>query len=918
MVSNRFKMSGLILLPLLLLSAITVQAENKYRLPENAKPIKYNITLEPDLQKFTFSGSVEITVTITQNTDTLTLNQKDIEITNITIEPMKIGIIKSIPNNDLEFQTILFNDTLTMGKEYKLTITYNALLNDIKRGFYRSRYLDKENNIKYIATTHFEPTGARMAFPCWDEPAYKAKFTINLIHLRNYTSVISNMNQNGTTDKFGDKVITRFNESPLMSSYLVAFVVSDYGKTESDNKKYRVYTKPHAVNQTRYALEFGEKVIQQLDNYTNIKYFERMDKMDQISIKDFTAGAMENWGLVTYRETALLYEEGVTTTRSKQSIATIIAHEFAHQWFGNLVSPKWWEYIWLNEGFANYFQYFITDKLVPEWRLMELYVVEALQGSAFVADAKANSRPMNQAVDSPSEISNLFDNIAYQKAGSVIRMMSHILSEEVFQKRLQEYLKEFSLKVAESKNLIERLQTAPIAGTTTPLSTIIDAWINKPGYPVVTIKKNGAGALQISQEQFLLYGTNKATKWWVPLTYVEEKNPDFNNTKITEWLKPNEDLIIKNIDKNGWFIFNTQHAGYYRVNYDVENWERLTAFLQKKDYTKIHPVNRAQLIDDALNMARTNRLNYTIALTLSLYLNRETDYIPWTSAFRNLNFFHNMLYTSKHYAMFKSYVQYILEGVTKQVTYKPMKTDIDVTKLLRTNIMKWACKVDIQECIKYAQEEFKKWFANSIHYRLDPDLKSNILCYGLKYSDLDTWNKTLNILAKTTADKDERNTLLAVMGCSNSTSILKQFLEQSLEKDSPIDFEVAVQAVMANNQLEGFDLVLSTLIMQLENIKKLENSEDKIKSCIDTLGNAVVTIDQYLRLSTFTTKIDAKAELVQTTVQKSTRNIDWIESYGAVVENWLHHNPTRHNSAGTIALTSFLFVILSFFVTQFY
>ncbi|XP_076637043.1 uncharacterized protein LOC143349583 [Colletes latitarsis] len=711
---------------------------------------------------------------------------------------------------------------------------------------------------------------------------------------------------------------TTFKESKRMSSYLVAFVVSDYEKKETKDEKFRVYTKPHALDQTTFALEFGEKVISKLDDYTGIKYLDKMPKIDQISIKDFTAGAMENWGLVTYRETALLYEQNVSTTRSKQSIATIIAHEFAHQWFGNLVSPKWWEYIWLNEGFANYFQYFITNQLEESWRLMEVYAVEALQGTAFVSDAKENTRPMNKAVVSPNEISNLFDNIAYQKAGSVIRMMSSILTEKIFQQRIQSYLKEYEFKIAESKNLIDHLQgDEKNTWADQKFETIMDEWINKPGYPVVTVNKTDKEVV-LSQERFMLYGANNSTKWWIPITYVMQSDANFNNTTPQLWLGKTENLTIPiNATRDNWIIVNTQQTGYYRVNYDVNNWKQLQKYLLTKDYVKIHPVNRAQLIDDALAMARTSRLDYAVALSLSLYLHQETDYIPWITANRHLNFFQNMLYTSKHYAMYKSYVRYLLDAVVKNVKYGPQEKDEHITKIHRANVMKWACKVEEKACLEYAEKEFEAWLKDPKTYKLDADLKSNILCYGLRSANEDKWQKTKDALSQTTADEDELNTLLAVMGCSKSLPILKKLLEQSLLPESSMDFDVAVQSVLANNPLEGFDLVLNNIVDNYEKIKQLNNSEDKIKSCIDNLGNLVVTPDQFLRLSMLNTKVGAKADTVQSTVEKSTRNINWLGLHGEAVENWLHKNEQLFHSTGsTIVLTSFLLVLAFLFTNR--
>ena len=933
-------MSGLVFLPLLLLSAIcradllfentvTSQADAatnvNYRLPSTAKPTKYFLHLEPDLTKFHFTGQSIITLTVLENTSTLTLNAK-----NLTIVPNNVNVVGGAIKKPLaatgatmkdeeEFVVITFaNTTLAKGTEYNLTINYSGELNDQKVGFYRSRYLTKNGTVKYIATTHFEPTRARLAFPCWDEPEYKASFIISITHLLNYTA-ISNMPQQGKLQPLPEnKYTTSFLPSPPMSTYLVAFVVSDYVNTTNEKGTFRVWTKEDAANQAAYALKVGEDVIGTLDNYTGIKYSSYMPKMDQISIKDFTAGAMENWGLVTYRESALHYEEGVTTTASKQSVATIIAHEFAHQWFGNLVSPKWWEYIWLNEGFANYMQHFIMDKLEPSWRLMEYYVADSLQGKAFLFDAGEKTRPMNKAVSSPKEILALFDRVAYEKSGSIIRMMSYILTPDVLQKGLKSHLDKYKLSVADSDALFTSLQNATKekwGGK--ELKEIMKEWVTKPGYPVLNVQKNKTGVFDISQERFTLYGTDDNTTWWIPLTYTDQSKRNFTFA-LQGWLKPEDKSaqITTNSSEKDWVIFNVDQIGYYRVNYDDDNWNLLSKYLKGMDFKNISSLSRAQLLDDALNLARTGRLNFTTALSLTTYLTQEADYIPWTTAFRNLNFVNSMMQPSKNYKTFQLYVRYILKQLTKDVTYKPKKEDDHVTKILRTNAMKWACKAQEASCTKAAKEAFDLWIKDPAKNRLDADLKNNILCAGLRTADEKTWNTTLKNLWDSTVDQDEKNGLLSIMGCSGTIKILKKFLMSSLETNSTIDFNIAVQAVISDNP-EGVDLVLEVITTELEKIKTLDKADEKIKSCIETLGNAITNKDQFLQLTTFSAKVGTQPDLVQSTVEKATRNIEWLNTYGGVIDGWLVKHENEFNSASTIALTSLL-AIISIFVTRFY
>ncbi|CAK9834336.1 Aminopeptidase N [Anthophora retusa] len=909
---------------LLLGNSVDTRADNSnklnYVLPKNSVPSEYVLVLEPDLKNFTFAGTANIKLTVTSPTNSLTLNAKNLGINkeNITLvsdKNLPIVITNVVLLEQQEFLIIEVQNTLDKGT-YVLTIKYTGELNDKKRGFYRSRYIAQNGTVQYVAATHFEPTGARQAFPCYDEPAYKAIFKISLIHPKKYSAVISNT-PTESVENVNDTVKTTFKPTKPMSSYLVAFVVSDYGGRSNNNKTFGVWTKPHAVNQTKYALEVGENLLNKLNSYTNLNYFDYVEKMDQVTLKDFSPSAMENWGLVTYRESALLYEEGVTTTRTKQSITTIIAHEFTHQWFGNLVSPAWWKYVWLNEGFANYFQYFISNEIYPEWRLNEVLVVDSMQGNAFVADAAEKVRPMNKDVESPEEISVLFDSIAYQKAGSVIRMMSHILTEDVFKNGLREYLKNNALSSATSDDVLKALgEAANRTWEGAKFDEIMNEWVNKPGYPVVNVRKDNKG-LVLNQERFTLYRTNDDTKWWVPITYFKKINLNDTATKPVEWLQPNgKNVTINYNNTDGWIVVNSQQAGYYRVNYDEENWKLLTEYLRSSEYEKLHVLNRAQLIDDSFNLARSNRLNYTVALSLSLYLRNEVDYIPWQAALRNLNFLHNMLRTSDRYDSFKLYVKYLLKELTDKVTYAPQKNDTDITKLLKTNTMKWACRAEVEACTNYASGVFKQW-TNDTTTSLDVDWKNNILCAGLRSADSNVWDRTLiNILHVTENDEDERKSLFPILTCSNSKDQQEKYLLSALEKNATVSFDAAVQHVVSEHP-EGVNIALHFLTTKLDAIKQLDKAEDVIKSCAETIGNSIINEKQFVELSFFMANEGVKSDVLQSTTLKARRNIEWLHAYKHTIEDWLIEHEAEFNSGNSLVITSFLF-ILSIFITNFY
>nr|CAD7430391.1 unnamed protein product [Timema monikensis] len=388
----------------------------EYLLPTNVVPQKYVLLLKPNLSgNFSFSGEMTMTVQLTTTTNTITFHTNDINVTSVTVTNIDTASVVQVTNQvyleTYDFYTLTLESEVAVGN-YEIYVAYTGYHKDDMRGFYRSSYVNSNDQKVWLASTHFEPVRARRAFPCFDEPALKAKFQIS-IAVPEGLHAISNMPVNSSAINDGEDGLDwyHFEETPMpMSTYLVAFVVSDFEKTSEDSVS--IWHRPGLQSQALYSASVSPKIIDKLEEFTGVSY--HLPKMDEVAVPDFSAGAMENWGLVTYRERALLFEEGVSTSSYKQSIATVIAHEFGHQWFGDLVGPRWWSYLWLNEGFATYFEFFATALVETTWRLEEQFVVREVH-SAFSADASEWSHPMTYDVYSPTEIGNIFDSISYAK-----------------------------------------------------------------------------------------------------------------------------------------------------------------------------------------------------------------------------------------------------------------------------------------------------------------------------------------------------------------------------------------------------------------------------------------------------------------------------------------------------------------------
>ncbi|XP_029162416.1 aminopeptidase N-like [Nylanderia fulva] len=540
-------------------SPTPVKKKIDVRLPKAVVPDSYELWLIPFIWEgnFTFHGEVKILVNVTSDTNNVTLHAVDMMIdegfTNIreysaTSNKTKIiRIVEQRNDTDRQFHVIKTSDTLSRGKQYVVHLKFIGYLNDYLQGFYRSSYM-VGNQTRWIATTQFQATDARRAFPCFDEPALKAKFQINIARPRNMTS-ISNMPRKGApmpVPGLHTYVWDHYERSVPMSTYLVAFIVSDFDVRRSEDGNFGVWARQEAISQSQYSLNIGPKILKYFEEYFQIKF--PLPKMDMVALPDFSAGAMENWGLITYRETAMLYQEGVSTSTSKQRVATVVSHELAHQWFGNLVTPSWWTDLWLNEGFASYVEYIGIDAVEPSWKVLEQFVIHDLQ-NVFSLDALESSHPISIEVGHPDEISEIFDRISYGKGASIIRMMDHFLTTKVFKQGLTNYLKGKAYQSAEQNDLwyalTQQAHKDKVLEPSVTVKEIMDTWTLQTGFPVITVARNyNNNSAMLTQERFLLRnGTTQVTTspseplWWVPITYTSEKQLNFSNTQPIAWMK---------------------------------------------------------------------------------------------------------------------------------------------------------------------------------------------------------------------------------------------------------------------------------------------------------------------------------------------------------------------------------------------
>ena len=576
------------------------------RLPTNVRPEHYALTLTPDLQKATFAGEETIDVTLAQPVNSITLNAAEIKFDSVTASVAGRASKAEVSLDDEKQQaTFAFPRTLPHGP-VELKIAYTGILNDKLRGF----YLSTAENRKY-AVTQFEPTDARRAFPSFDEPAYKATFDITIVAPKE-DNVISNTNAISDTagPVLGEHTV-QFARTPKMSTYLVAFLVGNFQcvSGSSDGVPIRACATPERVKYAHFALESAEYILHYYNTYFGIKY--PMPKLDMIGIPDFEAGAMENFGAITYRETDMLVDEKNAPVEAKVRVASVVAHEMAHQWFGDMVTMNWWNNIWLNEGFATWMENKPLEAWKPEWHVDE-DVATSLNG-ALNLDAQRVTRAIRAEANTPDQINEMFDGITYEKGGSILHMVESYLGEETFRQGVHNYLQAHMYANATA----EDFWNAQTANSHKPVDTIMESFIGAPGVPLLTFAKAGSGEVAVRQSRFFLNpkdapADSAAQDWTVPVCFKS------GSAKHDCELLSGEQATLK-IPQSPVFFADAGGAGYYRTAYAPEDYAALLPHVA----TSLDPVERISVVGDELALMRAGKSKAGDFLSLAAMLKND-------------------------------------------------------------------------------------------------------------------------------------------------------------------------------------------------------------------------------------------------------------------------------------------------------
>jgi puromycin-sensitive aminopeptidase len=607
-----------------------------YRLPGGVTPVRYDLTLVPDLGAATFTGTCATALEVASATAAISCNALELDIDAAwvtTPDGRRFDTTAVSLDEETERATFTFAEPVPAGRA-TLHTEFRGVLNDKLRGFYRSTFTDADGVEQVIATTQFEATDARRAFPCWDEPAHKAAFAVTLVVDRELFAVSNAAELSRTpssTHPGHDEV--RFADTMVMSTYLVAFIVGPLEATEPvdvDGTPLRVVYPRGKGHLTGYALEVGAACLRHFADYYGIAY--PGDKLDLVAVPDFAFGAMENLGCVTFREILLLVEPATTTQAELLNVTDVINHELAHMWFGDLVTMKWWNGIWLNEAFATFMEMHATDAFRPEW---ERWVTFGLaRTAAFDTDALSSTRPIEYPVVSPADAEGMFDILTYEKGAAVVRMLEQFLGEDEFRDGIRAYLNANAYGNTETTDLWDAIEEA----TGEPVRRIMDSWILQGGFPVIDVDLvNDGRTLRLTQERFGYAGdlgegdpvddeapAPDAPLWAVPLIFSQRSTLGGVVT-FEKVLLDRRATDIDLVEPVEWLLVNTEGTGFYRVRYAPG----LLAALVTHAQSDLSPIERYGLVDDAWAGVLAGDRSAHDFLVMAEAFAAETDLSVW-------------------------------------------------------------------------------------------------------------------------------------------------------------------------------------------------------------------------------------------------------------------------------------------------
>ena len=699
------------------MSGGTATVDQSFRLPKTVKPSNYKISLTPDLTKFTFAGTVEIDVDVLEATSTVKLNAKELVITAFSATNSagtrldgKISL-----DEETEIATISFDGTLGKGA-WKLSSVFTGTLNDKLKGFYRSIWTDEQGKKHTIATTQFESTDARRAFPCFDEPEFKATFDVTLTVPEELTALSNGAIIKSESVGNGLKAVS-YERTMKMSTYLVCFCIGEFVSSKPvmvNGIETRVWCVPGKEDMTEFALRAAAFATDHYEKYFEIPY-PGGKKIDHIAIPDFASGAMENLGLITYRETALLLNEKTATHAERTRVAVVVLHELAHMWFGDLVTMGWWNGLWLNESFATFMENLCLDAWQPTWNVWDEFGLS--RAAASRVDALRSTHPIECPVNHPDEAAQLFDVISYEKGCSVLYQIHQYIGAETFRRGIAIYLKKHSYGNTETHDLWDALEVACKAAAAesgeapVPVREIMDRWVFTAGHPVVEVKSNkDAGSVELTQRPFkFLSETADTTLWPIPVTLRAKVDGKMVERKFLMSGKSHVEKLGNTPDsKIEWVVVNSGGSGFYRVVYD----KALASALSANVMENLSAIERFNLVNDAWACVRSGILATPDYIEMVKLFGAEEDPNVWAIITSSLGHLHSLV-KDDHRKALAEVVRNLIKPTVDRLGYTAKSDESVQSRQLRGSLIGVLGTIGADEEVqKKANELFSSWKAD--------------------------------------------------------------------------------------------------------------------------------------------------------------------------------------------------------------
>ncbi|KAF2718561.1 hypothetical protein K431DRAFT_305979 [Polychaeton citri CBS 116435] len=764
-------------------------ASDRDVLPNDVVPANYALSLF-ELQSgepWSYQGKVAIDVGITRATKSITLNTHELKLhsAEISIESGKTA--STLRASDISYDvkkqrcTLSFDQEVPQSPKAVLSILFEGTMNNNMAGFYRSRYkptepalqgVARDDEFHYMFSTQFESSDARRAFPCFDEPNLKASFDFE-IEIPEDLVALSNMPEKETRkSQPGHKTVT-FERSPKMSTYLFAWAFGDFEYVEDfTRRKYngkqlpvRVYTTKGLKSQGRLALESAHKIVDLYSEVFQIDY--PLPKVDLLAVHEFTIifyGAMENWGLITYRTTAVLFDEDASDQKYRNRVVYVVAHELAHQWFGNLVTMDWWNELWLNEGFATWVGWYATDHLHPDWNVWGQFVTNSMQ-TAFQLDSLRTSHPIEVPVRNALEVDQIFDAISYLKGSSVIRMLASHLGVQTFLNGVADYLSKHKYGNARTDDLWAALSAA----SGQDVKTFMDPWISKIGFPVVTVAEE-PGQISVQQSRFLSGGEVKpeedTTTWWIPVGL--KTGPEATDAK-RDALTTKEDTY-RDIDTS-FYKLNSDQIGFFRTNLPPKRLESLSGALDK-----LSVEDKIGLVGDAAALAASGDGTTAGVLSFIEGFADEKNYLVWNEVLTSLGKIRSIFADDEQVAAgLRSFTLKLVTAATERVGWNFEKGEDYLTGQLRASLLSVAGLVGHEATIQEAQKRFKA-FTEGDKKAIHPSLRNAVYKINIKTQGRAAYDALIKEF-ETTTSIDGKEIILLSLGLVQDSALAHEYLD---------------------------------------------------------------------------------------------------------------------------------------------